>query len=188
MSTIHLHQTTTLTPSSTSPALPTSGLAARRSLATALTSTSRCIAAAPPKPTSPKARAVIGNACTTTGPIGTMCSQDDRLQHVGRRVRAHLQLHPPPRRFDRHRRGYRTRRQDPQRMVPRVGARDHRPRGFEEGVCKFRQGHRSPERRGEAGTRIMTGGFSPQFSPAHTGQVLEQYIRRKNGNRERNQE
>ena len=32
------------------------------------TTTSRCIPAAPPRPTSPRARAASGSACTTTGP------------------------------------------------------------------------------------------------------------------------
>jgi hypothetical protein len=58
-------------PSSTSPGLPTSGLAARSSLAKAPTSTSRCITGAARRPTSRKARAAYGNACTTTGPIPT---------------------------------------------------------------------------------------------------------------------
>ena len=33
------------------------------------TATSRCIPRAPPRPTSPRARAASGSACTTTGPI-----------------------------------------------------------------------------------------------------------------------
>ena len=63
-------------------------------------------------------------------------SQDDRLQHVGRRIRAHLQLHTSPRRSDRHRRGRCTRRQDPQGMDPGTGAPDCRQGRIEEGVCK----------------------------------------------------
>ena len=59
---------------STLPDSPTSGLAAGSSLATAPMSTSRCIAAAPRRPMSRKARAASGNACTTTGPIPTTSS------------------------------------------------------------------------------------------------------------------
>src|SRR5262249_53234740 len=61
-------------PSSSSPASPTSDLAARSSLATAPTSTSRCIIAALLRPTSQRARVVSGSACTTTGPIPTASS------------------------------------------------------------------------------------------------------------------
>jgi hypothetical protein len=38
--------------------------------------------------------------------------QDDRLQHVGRRLRPHLHLHTSSRWFDRHRRSRRPRRQN----------------------------------------------------------------------------
>jgi hypothetical protein len=63
MSTIHLRQTTTSTPEQFLPGLPTSGRAARSSLETAPTSTSRCITRAPKRPTSPRAPAASGNAC-----------------------------------------------------------------------------------------------------------------------------
>src|SRR6266849_3158504 len=49
----------------------------------------------------------------------------DRLQHVGWRVQPHLHLHSSSRWHDRHRRGCRTRRQEPQGTVSRLGARDH---------------------------------------------------------------
>jgi len=69
MSTIHLHRTTTATPEQYVAGLTDFGATARRSLATAPTSTSRCMTGAPRRPTSRKARAASRNACTTTGPI-----------------------------------------------------------------------------------------------------------------------
>ena len=74
MSRIHLHQTTTRRPSSTSLDSPTSGLAARSCLATAPMSTSRSITLAAQMLTLPKVRAASGNACITTGPIPTASS------------------------------------------------------------------------------------------------------------------
>ena len=64
MATIHLHQTTRVTPEQFVAGL-TGPLDV--SSATAPTSTSRCTTRAPASPTSPKARTASGNACTTTG-------------------------------------------------------------------------------------------------------------------------
>ena len=52
---------------------------------------------APPRPTSPRARAASGSACTTTGPIPNhVVAQDDRLERVGRQLRPHLHFKRNP--------------------------------------------------------------------------------------------
>ena len=76
---------------------------------------------------------------------------------VGKRVQPHLHLHTPSRWFDGHRRGGGTRRQEPQGMVSRLGARDRGQGRFGEGVCKLSQSHRSPERGRESGRLSISG-------------------------------
>jgi hypothetical protein len=51
--------------------------------------------------------------------------------------------------------GCRTRGQEPQRTAARLSARDRRQERFGKGVFKQRQGHRSPEQRGDRETRCM---------------------------------
>ena len=107
MSTIHVKQTTTRRPSSTSPDSPTSVPAAPSCSATAPTSTCRCTTWPTTRagPTSPRAAVALGNACyydwSDPEPRGP---RDHRLQRVGRRLGPHLHLHPEPRRDDGHRR------------------------------------------------------------------------------------
>jgi hypothetical protein len=81
---------------------------------------------------------------------------NDRLEHVGRRVRPHLHLHTSSRWFDRHRRSRRPRRQESQGTAARRRARDHRHGRFEKGFRKLGQGHRSPERPSKSGTLILS--------------------------------
>ena len=69
MSTIHLHQTTTSTPEQFVAGLTDFGPGRSKLFGNSADDTSRCITRAPKRPTSPRAPAASGNACTTTGPI-----------------------------------------------------------------------------------------------------------------------
>ncbi len=90
MSTIHLHQTNHLDARSVHRrAHRFRGQAARSSLATALTSTSKCIAGARQKPTSRKAPAASGNVRTTTGPIPNTSSSQPPIPTLGEARKGH---------------------------------------------------------------------------------------------------
>ena len=71
--------------------------------------------------------------------------EDHRLQHLGRQVGPRLYVHAAARWKDRCRCRRRTRRQELQGTTPRIPARIRRQVGLGRGVCKDRQGHRSPE-------------------------------------------
>ena len=103
---------------------------------------------------------------------------DDRLQHLGRRVGPHLQLHASAQRHHRHRRGGRARGQEFQGMVARLRARDHRQARSGKGVRKLRQGHRSPQQRAEAapGRRIPSVGNTKCVQAGEPARV-QRYIR-----------
>jgi hypothetical protein len=88
MSTINLHQTTTLTPEQYVAGLTDFGPG--RSKLFGNSADAYLKIQAPPRPTSRKAQAVSGNACTTTGPIPTALSCYDRFQSMGRRVGPYL--------------------------------------------------------------------------------------------------
>src|ERR1700722_9729556 len=89
-------------PISTSPGSPISGQAARSSLATALTSTSKCIAGARQKPTSRKAPAASGTSALRLVRSQPRRPHNHRFPHLGRRVGPHLHFQAPVRRPDRH--------------------------------------------------------------------------------------
>jgi hypothetical protein len=72
---------------------------------------------------------------------------NDRLEHLGRRLRPHLHLHAQPRRHHRHRVRRRPRGQEPQGTIPRARARKHRQGPPANGLRKQRQGDRSPAQR-----------------------------------------
>ena len=72
-----------------------------------------------------------------------------RLQHLGRQVGPHLHLHAAARRHDRRRRRRRPRGQELQGAGARGRGRNRRQPRAGKGVRKHRQGHRSPQQRGE---------------------------------------
>ena len=110
--------------SSTSPVSPTSGRAARSSSATAPTSYLKVHDQG-----ADRGRRHRGLGRRLGAPaLRLVRSQprrhdDDRLEHVGRRLRPHLHLHAQPRRDDRHRLRRRPRGQEPQGTVPRARPR-----------------------------------------------------------------
>src|SRR5512142_1414365 len=75
-----------------------------------------------------------------------------------RRVRPYLHLHASSRRFDRHRLGHGTRRQEPRGTAARPRGRDYWQGGFGEGVQELRQGYRIPQQRGETKGRSVSPG------------------------------
>ena len=74
MSTIHFHQTTTSTPEQFIAALTDFGPGRSKLFGNSADEYLKVHHRAPKRPTSPRARAVSGNACTTTGPIPTASS------------------------------------------------------------------------------------------------------------------
>src|SRR3984893_7711783 len=93
----------------------------------------RTSAAAAQRPTSPKARAASGNACTTTGPIPTASSSRRPTPTCGEARRAT----PTPSRVSPTARPtltWSSRRQEPQGMGARLGAGDHRQARCGKGV------------------------------------------------------
>src|SRR3984893_12166329 len=93
----------------------------------------RTSATAAQRPTSPKARAASGNACTTTGPIPTASSSRRPTPTCGEARRAT----PTPSRVSPTARPtltWSSRRQEPQGMGARLGAGDHRQARCGKGV------------------------------------------------------
>ena len=74
MSTIHLHQTTTSTPEQYIAGLTDFGPGRSKLFGNSADEYLKVHTVAHRRPTSPKARAASGNACTTTGPIPTTSS------------------------------------------------------------------------------------------------------------------
>ena len=74
MSTIHMHETTTLTPAQYIAGLIDFGPGCRELFSNSADEHLKVHSRGPRRPTSPKAREEFGNDCITTGPIRTMSS------------------------------------------------------------------------------------------------------------------
>ena len=127
MATIHMHQTTTLTPEQYIAGLTDFGPGRSKLFGNSADDYLKVHSRGPSQAdVTEGSGGILGTPALRLVRSEPCRPHDDRLQHVGRRVRPHLHLHPPPRRLDRHRRGRRTRRQEPQGMVSRLGARHRR--------------------------------------------------------------